>query len=448
VDSQGAAALRNDSRVKSVQLAPEISLIRPIAEVAASAPREITWGIRRMRVPELWAAGITGKGALIGHLDTGVDASHPTLEGALAAFAEFDLAANEVPRAKPRDSETHGTHTAATIVGRPVSRGAVGVAPQARLASAMVIEHGDVIGRIIAGLEWAVSKEVRVVSASLGLRGFNPAFQEVIDALRRLDILPVFAIGNDGPNTSRSPGNYDSVLSAGAMGEDETIPWFSGSNAFDRPHRALVPDLVAPGVGVLSAAPNGGWLESDGTSMAAPHVAGLAALLLQAKPDARAEDLENAILESCRLPNSMHKPRGNHGVPDAVAAYEALVGSALGAPRLSARPAKPPEGALATVLRRLFGTPRRPSDATSGRSAATPPKPSGARRLPAAKPTTRKSATGKAAGRAPAVGKSAVRKSAGKKASVMKPARAKPAVRKPRSGEAAVRHARARKPVR
>jgi subtilisin family serine protease len=101
---------------------------------------------------------------------------------------------------------------------------------------------------------------------------------------------------------------------------------FSSSQRFVRPVDPLVPDLVAPGVEVLSCIPGGDFAEMDGTSMATPHVAGLAALLLQAKPDATIAQLETAILDSCQRPPTMPEARVNRGVPDAVRALALLTG--------------------------------------------------------------------------------------------------------------------------
>lgn len=345
VDREGATALAADAQVEKIVPAPELSLIRPVrAGAAAKSKVEPTWGIKRLRVPELWAAGLTGVGVLVGHLDTGVDDQHPALKDAIDEFAEFDLAGDRVPGAKPWDSDTitpaHGTHTAGTIAGRPTSTRVVGVAPGAKLASGMVIEGGQVIDRILSGMDWAVSKGVRILNMSLGLRGFTPAFQVLTDSLRAHNVLPVFAVGNEGPETSRSPGNYVNVVSVGAMNEQDIVADFSGSQTFNRPGDPLVPDLVAPGVGVISCGPAKGYAALDGSSMATPHVAGLAALLLQAKPSASADDLVDVLNASCKLPNQMLQERGNRGVPDAVEAFTRLMGHPPAAAIAAAAPVR------------------------------------------------------------------------------------------------------------
>jgi subtilisin family serine protease len=278
----------------------------------------------------LWDAGFTGRGVLVGHLDTGVDGSHPALAGALAAFAEFDSLGKLLKNAaKPRDSGNHGTHTAGTIVGRPVGKTHFGVAPEARLASAMVIEGGNVVARILAGMDWAIGKGVRILNMSLGLRGFTPAFLTLSSLLRGRGILPVFAVGNEGPGTSRSPGNYVEALSVGACDEDDGVADFSGSQRFARGNDPLVPDLVGPGVNVLSCVPNKQYAAMSGSSMATPHIAGLAALLLQAVPTATPDQLEHAIFGSCELPPGMHPARANRGIPNGPRALSILTGAPL-----------------------------------------------------------------------------------------------------------------------
>lgn len=324
VDKESYHAINASASVREVTLVPELSLIRPVSAALAAPKAGPTWGIKRLRVPELWDKGITGKGVVVAHLDTGIDGNHPVLKGAIKAFAEFDDLGREKPRAKPHDSDTHGTHTAATIAGRPTSKATVGVAPGAKLASAMVIEGGDIVARILGGMDWAIGQGAKILSMSLGLRGYRNEFETLMTTVRARGMLPVIAVGNEGPATSRSPGNYDMVLSVGAFDDQDEVPDFSSSQHFKRKTDPYVPDIVGPGVGVLSALPGNKFGLNDGTSMATPHIAGLAALLFQAKRDATVNDIEQAILESCKRPKTMKEDRANRGVPDAVEAHRIL----------------------------------------------------------------------------------------------------------------------------
>ncbi|MFN3685322.1 S8 family peptidase [Salinarimonas sp.] len=336
VDREHVSGLEHSPHIDEVQPAEEVSLVRPVAMRATQKPKRTTWGISRLNVPRLWKLEITGKGVRVGHLDTGIDATHPALSKAVAAYRYFDRLGNPVPGAPPTDSGTHGTHTAGTIAGRPTNGEAIGVAPGADLVVAHVIEGGNVVERILGGLEWMIEERVRVVNLSLGLRGFTPAFQILIDALRAQGVLPVVAVGNEGPGTSRSPGNYGNVLSVGAIDRQNAVASFSGSQRFAH---GSVPKLVAPGVGVVSSAPGGKYVSSSGTSMAAPHVSGLAALLMQAVPSATIDDVENAIIASCRLVGSMTAGTAGAGLPDAVRAYAVLQASPSAAPRSGPRTA-------------------------------------------------------------------------------------------------------------
>ena len=135
-------------------------------------------------------------------------------------------------------------------------------------------------------------------------------------------MLPVFAVGNEGAGASRSPGNYEEALSVGAIDDRRATPRFSSSQVFA--NGLTVPDLVAPGVDILSAMPGDGFGVMSGTSMAAAHVSGLAALLFGARPDASVEDVENALFASCQ-PGASERQRANRGVPDAVKAIETIL---------------------------------------------------------------------------------------------------------------------------
>jgi subtilisin len=315
-DRAGVRALSADSRVLAVTAAPELSLIRPELRRVTQARGGISWGLRRLGIPTLWDQGLTGRGILVGHLDTGVDANHPALKGTIAEFAEFDWLGQPVTKPRAHDPDGHGTHTAGTVVGRKVATRQFGVAPEAQLASALVIEGGNMIARVLSGLNWLIGLKVRVISISLGLRGYLSDFLPVVRILRERQVLPVGAVGNAGPGASCSPGNYADVLSVGACDQADGVPLFSSSQRFRRRRDPDVPNLVAPGFEVFSCVPGRRYAEYSGTSMATPHVAGLAALLFGAHPEATAVQVERAILDSCTLPPGMLRERGNLGIPD------------------------------------------------------------------------------------------------------------------------------------
>jgi subtilisin len=315
VDEAGLAALRNERTVSKIVGTLDFRLIRPVRTQATKPKAGVTWGLQQLGIPQLWKEGLTGKGVLVGHLDTGIDGKHPALKGAIGSYAEFDSLGTLVPGAKPTDSGNHGTHTAGTIAGRRVKNVSFGVAPEATLASAMVIEGGNVIARILGGIDWAIGQNVRILSMSLGLPGYDDMFRPITKIIRQRGILPVFAVGNEGPGTSRYPGNYPEALSVGAIDEDGNIADFSSSQLFRRTANPSVPLIVGPGVGVLSCTPGNTYELMDGTSMATPHIAGLAALLIQAKPKISVNNLEAAIIASCKMTKNLRPERAGRGMP-------------------------------------------------------------------------------------------------------------------------------------
>lgn len=334
VDKAGLKQLQKSKEVAKVRGAPVFSLIRPAAPPTAvnALTTETTWGIRDLGIPAVWAQGLTGSGVFVGHLDTGIDGRHRVFDGAIEEFREFDRLGFAVsPTPDPWDSGDHGTHTAGTIAGRPVQGRHIGVAPGCKLLSGMVIEGGDAVARVLAGMDWIVGSGARVLNMSLGFRGFVDDFLDVTQILRERGVLPVFASGNEGPGFTRSPGNYADALSVGAyeiINGRREVAEFSSSQRFARPEEPVVPDLVGPGVDVISAKPGGNgnlYQAMPGTSMATPHISGLAALLFEAKPTATVDEVESAIFASCRRPASMTGARVGRGVPDAGRALQLLL---------------------------------------------------------------------------------------------------------------------------
>ncbi len=207
---QGAIATSDD-----VAGTAPMQAIRGLGSNAAPpvAP-QVAWGVARIQAPALWQQGLSGKGVLVAHLDTGVDGEHPSLKSAIAQFADFDATGHAIDDAPIEDSDIHGSHTAGIIAGRPYNGQQIGVAPGCQLVSAAVIEGGDQVARVLAGVDWMLNFPVRVLNLSLGFPGYFDQYIPLLAKLLSKGVLPVFAIGNDGPGTSCSAGE----LSAGAIG--------------------------------------------------------------------------------------------------------------------------------------------------------------------------------------------------------------------------------------
>lgn len=292
-----------------------------------TASTSLTWNLHQLNLQACWDQGVTGAGINVGHLDTGVDAAHPALRDRIANFALFDADGTLIPDVEPQDSGDHGTHTAGIICGGTVDDQTIGIAPDAKLCSGMVIEGGKPLMRVLCGLDWIFDQGVRVVCVSLGVPGYNPLFETVLARLRQHGVLCIFPIGNSGRKSSHSPANYPGVLAVGAIDQNNRVARFSSSQVFARPSDPIKPNLVAPGVDILSTNPGGGLSQQSGTSMAAAHVAGVAALLLQAKPDATVDEIENALLKSCLPLPDVDPQQVGRGLVNPVGALELLLDS-------------------------------------------------------------------------------------------------------------------------
>lgn len=282
--------------VESVDVNPTFQVPEILRTPLEDTPEAIdgsAWGLAKIRAPEVWGGFGRGENILVGHLDTGVDDTHPALSGKVAAFEEFDDIGNPVGSAT-HDSGSHGTHTAGTICGRHYrDRGVnIGVAPGAQLASALVIlppPVGGTFAQIVAGMQWAVNQNVHLINMSLGGVGYTNLWNLPVLNTTLAGVLVVASIGNSGHGISGGPGNDIFALGVGATHYQDAVAGFSsGQTLVGVPHDILgpltymKPDLSAPGVQVLSAIPGPNLAAFNGTSMAAPHVAGATALLLSA----------------------------------------------------------------------------------------------------------------------------------------------------------------------
>ncbi|MNC07071.1 Intracellular serine protease [compost metagenome] len=244
-------------------------------EAGAFAVGDIPEGIKTIHAPELWAKGVDGDGVVVAVLDTGI-APHPDLDVRVIEGRGFTGTASY------RDGHGHGTHVAGIVASSTK-----GVAPGAKLLIGKVLRDdgdGSYLG-IIAGIRWATNwrgpggERASVIVMSLGGSEDISALHEAIQYAVSTGVLVVCAAGNEGDNSSDTdeyayPASYPEVVSVGAYNLDWMEPaGYSNSNA--------EVDIAAPGSGILSTYLGGGYVKMSGTSMAAPHVAGGAALILQ-----------------------------------------------------------------------------------------------------------------------------------------------------------------------
>jgi subtilisin family serine protease len=264
---------------------------------AQPEPGGLDRNLVQVGAPAAWDAGLSGAGVRVAVLDTGVDADHPDLAGRVAAEANFTGTADA------SDHNGHGTHVASLVAGTgAASDGARrGVAFGATLLSGKVLDDRGVgsFSSIIAGMEWAATQGAQVVNLSLSSgsasTGRDP-LSLAVDALTASHgVLFVASAGNQGPGatTIGAPGAADAALTVGAVDRHDRLAAFSsrGPRLGDF---AIKPDLVAPGVDIIAARAAGtslgdpvgtAYTRLTGTSMAAPHAAGAAALLAEQHPE-------------------------------------------------------------------------------------------------------------------------------------------------------------------
>ncbi len=221
--------------------------------------------------------------------------------------------------------------------GRELSSGvAIGVAPKAKLASALVLMRGSgTVWQTIKGMEWAVSQKVKILNMSLGGIGYSQSsfYEYALARVVAMGIFPACSVGNDGLAVTGSPGNIGSACGIGAINRAGEVADFSGGgsiswyNSLGQLMQIHKPDVVAPGTAIFSALPQGRWDYLNGTSMAAPHVSGVAALLIQAKPSAPLAELLQVIYDTAKHPSSAEARRDSRfgrGIIDPVRALERL----------------------------------------------------------------------------------------------------------------------------
>ncbi|MFX0205938.1 MAG: S8 family serine peptidase, partial [Candidatus Hodarchaeota archaeon] len=254
--------------------------------------------------------GINGTGVTIAILDTGIDKTHPDLDDIdnddstndpkvilEASFIDFDD--DGINDTSPMDDHFHGTHVAGIAAANGYLRG---IAPGAYLMNGKIMDKtiGGYTSWIVKGIDWAVSNGADIISMSLGgLPGdLDPLLEKAIDSAWDNNVTVIASAGNDGPGPSSisSPGLESRTITVGASNIYNDIAFFSSRGP--SVNGVIDPDIVAPGRGILSLEHGGGYTTASGTSMAAPAVAGVVALLLSNITNASPDQIRSALLSS------------------------------------------------------------------------------------------------------------------------------------------------------
>jgi subtilisin family serine protease len=356
-DENTLASIAKRSDVAHIFANPKVRLDQPVIEPFGPSPQSVSaieWNISKVRAPEVWAAGFTGQGITIGGQDTGYDWDHPALIGQYRGWdgisadhnynwhdAIHDSTENPCGNdaVEPCDDHIpgHGTHTMGTMVGDDASHtNQIGMAPGAKWIGCRNMDRG-------VGSPATYSECYQWFLAPTDLNDLNPdpskapdvinnswscppsegctdpqVLLTVVEAIRAAGILTVHSAGNKGPfcSTIDSPAAiYDASFTVANSTSSDTIAALSsrGPVLIDGSGR-IKPDISAPGTSIRSSLPGGGYGLLSGTSMAGPHVAGLAALLFSAQPNLIGQmDQIEQLITSTAVPISVSESCG--GIP-------------------------------------------------------------------------------------------------------------------------------------
>ncbi|HBT46807.1 MAG TPA: peptidase S8 [Peptococcaceae bacterium] len=293
VEANKLQALARDPQVEAVEDDFEVETCGfpcPVTSDPVTANQQtVPWGVERIGAPAAWQK-TTGAGVKVAVLDTGVDSNHPDLRNNVKGKINIRF-----PGLPAGDGYGHGTHVAGIIAAANNDFGIVGVAPEVEIYAVKVMNRfgRGQISDIVNGLEWALNNQMQIVNMSLGTSQASTALKKAVDACLEAGMLLVAAAGNRGPEGEvLYPARYPGVISVTATTEEDTLADFSS--------RGPEVTITAPGNEILSTYPGGGYRTMSGTSMAAPHVSGVLALILGSNSNLSAEQAVRLLLLHAR----------------------------------------------------------------------------------------------------------------------------------------------------
>ncbi|WP_017415399.1 S8 family serine peptidase [Clostridium tunisiense] len=351
--------LAKRSDVEKVYYNDTIEIDKPLKTEATNTVTdmpedEIGWNIKQIGAPKVWENfKVDGTGVVVGVLDSGVDWDNPALK---EKWRGYDKTTGQVVNPKeswydpmtnselPWDNSgvPHGSHCTGTILGQePDGKNTIGVAPGAQwIAAKAFTDAGGQRVHLLAGAQWFLApggnaeKAPDIINNSWGgSAGVDPWFVDILNAWRAAGILPVFAAGNQktgepipGPGSIQNPSNLPGSFAVGATDINNKRGNFSKLGPSPWNPELIKPEISAPGVNIRSSVIDGyeaGW---DGTSMAAPHVAGVAALMKSANFSLTVEEMEKILKETAtKLTDNQYAESPNMGYGyGLVNAYDAV----------------------------------------------------------------------------------------------------------------------------
>ncbi len=267
-------------------------------------------GIHPNEAWDLLAASRTPTEVKVAVIDTGADSTHPDLQGRILPGHDFIDNTDVV-----KDTASHGTHVSgiiAAVTGNGI--GVAGIAAYARIIPIRAVpDHGDETDLNIGqAFEYAAEQGARVANCSFGKDQESQAVKDIIVAAGQKGLLVVVAAGNDSADNRTTPSypvnfHTDNMIGVASIGSNGRLSYFSN-------YGPGIVDVAAPGGRILSTTPNGNYENMDGTSMASPQVAGVAALVLSVVPTLSVEQLKQALLNSVTA-NDALKDRVTSGGP-------------------------------------------------------------------------------------------------------------------------------------
>lgn len=260
------AALKHHAGILRIE---DDAVVYALGKPTPSQPAEVLpWGVNRIDADLVWSA-TTGDSVKVAVVDTGIDLSHPDLSANIKGGYN---AINSLKSAN--DDNGHGTHVAGIIAALDNAVGVIGVVPQADLYAVKVLSRtgSGYVSDIIEGLDWAIANGMQVVNMSLGTSVDVQSFHDAIVRTYQAGVVLVAAAGNAYGGAVTYPARYPEVVAVSSTDSADNIASFSSVGP--------EVDLAAPGASIYSTYKGSTYATMSGTSMASPHVAGAAALVL------------------------------------------------------------------------------------------------------------------------------------------------------------------------